>query len=49
MARHAGQSLISFTPTFFEWLDQQDMTIAEYPYLGMDFGGDPDLMLPVGA
>ena len=49
MARHVGQSLISFTPTFYEWFDRQDMAIAEYPYSRMDFHGDPNLMSPVGA
>ena len=49
MARHAGQSLITFTPKLFEWLDRQDMDITEYPYSEMDFCEDTDLMLPVGA
>lgn len=49
MAKHAGQSLISFTSAFCEWFDHQDMTFTEYPYSRMDFCGDPDLMLLVGA
>ena len=49
VARHAGQSLISFSSTFFEWFDCQEMVFMEYPYAGMDFRGDPDLVLPVAA
>jgi len=37
MARHAGQSLISFSFTFFEWFNHQEMAFTEYPYAGMDF------------
>ena len=48
MSRHAGQSQISFSDTFFRWFDRQEMAYAEYPYAGMDFRGDPDLVLPDG-
>ena len=48
MSRHAGQSQISFSVTFFGWFDHQEMYFSEYPYTGMDFRGDPDLPLPVG-
>jgi len=48
MARHAGQSQISFSDAFFEWFHCQEMVFAEYPYIGMDFRGDPDLALPAG-
>ena len=46
MARNAGQSQISFSDTFFEWFNHQEMVYAECPYAGMDFRGDPDLVLP---
>ena len=46
MSRHAGQSQISFSDTFFRWFDRQEMVYSEYPYAGMDFRGDPDLVLP---
>lgn len=49
MARHDGQSLISFSSTFFEWFNRQEMAFVEYPYAGMDFHGDPDLALLVGV
>jgi len=48
MSRHAGQSQISFSDTFFRWFDRQEMFYSEYPYAGMDFRGDPDLVLPAG-
>lgn len=48
MARHVDQSQISFSDAFFEWFDRQEMVFDEYPYAGMDFQGDPDLVLPAG-
>ncbi|MCY6524802.1 hypothetical protein, partial [Actinobacillus pleuropneumoniae] len=48
MAKLAGQSQISFSDAFFEWFDRQEMFYAEYPYVGMDFRGDPNLVLPAG-
>ena len=48
MSRHAGQSQISFSDTFFGWFDRQEMVYSEHPYAGMDFRGDPDLVLPAG-
>ena len=48
MAKHVGQSQISFSDAFFEWFDCQKMVFAKYPYAGMDFQGDPNLVLPVG-
>lgn len=48
MARHAGQSHVSFSSIFFECFDCQKMVFAEYPYVWMDFQGDQNLALPVG-
>ena len=48
MARHVGQSQVSFSDTFFEWFNRQEIFFSEYPYAGMDFWGDPDLVLPAG-
>ena len=48
MSRHAGQSQVSFFDTFFGWFDRQDMVYSGYPYAGMDFRGDPDLVLLAG-
>lgn len=46
MARHAGQSQVSFSDTLFEWINHQEMVFSEYPYAGMDFRGDSDLVWP---
>ena len=48
MARHNGQSQISSFDAFFEWFDHEEMVFAKYPYVGMDFQGDPDLLLLAG-
>ncbi len=48
MAKHVGQSQISFSDAFFEWFNRQQIVYAKYPYVGMDFRGDPDLVLLVG-
>jgi len=48
MSWHAGQPYISFSETFFEWFDHQEMVYVRFPYAGMDFRGDPDLVLPAG-
>ena len=48
MAKHAGQFHISFSDAFFEWFNRQQMVFAKCLYAGMDFRGDPDLVLPAG-
>ena len=40
---------MTFDAIFFEWWDSQIPMIEDYPYVGMDFRGDEDLVLPVGA
>ena len=34
---------------FFQWWGEQIITVEDYPYVGMDFRGDLDLVLPPGA
>ena len=34
---------------FFSWWHQQISAVDDYPYAGMDFQGDPDLVLPPNA
>ena len=48
MAWHAGQPQVSFSDTFFEWLNCHELVYAECQYAGMDFPGDPNLVLPAG-
>jgi len=49
IARHTGQSSITFSTAFISWIDRKHIVIEEHPYAGMDFRGDPELSLPVGA
>lgn len=34
---------------FFQWWEEKVIAVEDYPYAGMDFCGDPDLVLPPGA
>ena len=34
---------------FFPWWRWQIVAIDDYPYVGIDFRGDPDMTLPTGA
>lgn len=49
MSKHADPSSMRFTTKFFRWLCMQLIMIECYPYAGMDFHGDPELMLPDGG
>ena len=50
MARHPdeGTEVIRFTPEYFRWLENQVFSIQDFPYAGVDFRGDPDMVLPPG-
>lgn len=43
MSRHAGPSMIRFSPDFFGWSRRQLIIIDDYPYARMDFCDDPKL------
>ena len=49
MGRHAGQSTIVFSTAFFARFWRHIISIDEYAYAGVDFRGDPDLVLPEGT
>ena len=51
MACHGGDgsSVVRFTPTYFMWLRNHVFTIEDFPYVGMDYRGDPETSLPPGA
>ena len=49
MSRHAGQSTVVFSTAFFSWFRWHIITMNDYAYAGVDFRGDPDLVLPEGA
>ena len=46
-----GEGLVRhyFDEGFFDWLDSQIIMIEDYPYAGMNFTGDPELVLPLGT
>jgi len=43
-----GTEVVQFTPEYFRWLENQIFIIQDFPYLGMDYRGDPDMTLPRG-
>ena len=34
---------------FFQWWEEHIIVVDDYPYAGMDFRSDPDLVLPPSA
>ena len=34
---------------FYFWWERQLPVLEQFPYAGMDFHGDPDLVLPLGG
>jgi hypothetical protein len=49
MARHVAGPIIKYDDTFFDWLRPQMLMVDDYAYAGLDFRGDPDLVLPEDA
>ena len=39
----------TFDDDFFSQWEQQIIVVDDYPYVGLDFRGDPDLALPPGT
>jgi len=50
MARHPdeGAAVVRFSDSYFHWLEDQVFSIQDFPYAGVDFRGDPDMVLPQG-
>ena len=50
MARHPGEGekVVRFTDAYFDWLRHQVFSVQDFPYSGLDFRGDPDMVLPQG-
>ena len=45
-----GDSVQSvYDDDFYFWLEWQLPALEQFPYAGMDFRGDPDLVLPLGG
>jgi hypothetical protein len=38
-----------FSDDFFDWWARQIPTIEDYPYVGIDFSQDPDMVIPPDA
>jgi hypothetical protein len=49
MARHVAGPIIKYDYTFFDWLRPQMLMVDDYAYVGLDFRGDLDLVLPKDA
>ena len=45
----AGRGKVMFGDPFFQWLRDQILMVEDYAYVGTDFNGDPDLLLPPGG
>ena len=48
MPRGGGGRPHSWGAFFRDWLDQQEIFVQDWPYAGLDFRNDPDLVLPPG-
>jgi hypothetical protein len=49
MARHVAGLIVRYDNRFFYWFQGQMVMIEDYAYAGLDFRGDPDLVLPEDA
>lgn len=50
LARHGGDGpIVRYATTFFDLLGQQIVPIKDFLYVGMDYRGDLDIPLLVGA
>ena len=49
MARHVAGPIIKYNDAFFDQLRPQILMIDDYAYAGLDFRGDPDLVLLEGS
>ena len=44
-----GRVANPYPTDFFPWWQRQIVAIDDYPYVGIDFHEDPDMLLPLGA
>jgi hypothetical protein len=49
MARHVAGPIFRYDDHFFDWFQGQVVMVEDYAYVGLDFRGDPDLVLPEDA
>jgi hypothetical protein len=41
-----GRTIEAFDDTFFDWWAWQILVIEDYPYAGINFSRDPDMLVP---
>jgi hypothetical protein len=46
---HVADPIVKYNDVFFDWLRTQMLMVDDYAYVGMDFRGYPDLVLPEGS
>ena len=44
-----GRGKVKFGDPFFRWLRDQLLMVEDYAYVGTDFSGDPNLLVPPGG
>jgi hypothetical protein len=49
MAQLVTSPIVRYNDVFFDWLRSQMLMVDDYAYAGLDFKGDPDLVLPEGS
>ena len=49
--RQGGGDIVHsvYDDDFYIWWERQLLALEQFPYAGMDFRGDPDLVLPPGG
>ena len=49
--RHGGGDVVQgmYDDNFYTWWERQVPALEQFPYAGLDFRGDPDLVLPPGG
>jgi hypothetical protein len=48
MARHVTNPIVKYNDIFFDSPRPQLLMVDDYAYVGLDFRGDPKLVLPKG-
>lgn len=48
MPRGGDGQPVSWGPESVEWMNHQQVIVEDWMYAGMDFKGDPDMLLPLG-
>jgi hypothetical protein len=49
MAEHVTGPIVKYNGMFFDWLRPQMLMVDDYTYVGLEFRGDPNLVLPEGS